>query len=101
MERSAGRPPALLLASALRPGGGIGRRRGLKIPRPSGLASSSLALGTGELRHYPAAITSDNSLMPTYTYAKVPTKGDRIGYENGILKVPDNPIIPYIEGDGT
>ena len=39
--------------------------------------------------------------MPTYTYAKVPTKGDRIGYENGILKVPDNPIIPYIEGDGT
>jgi isocitrate dehydrogenase len=39
--------------------------------------------------------------MPTYTYAKVPSKGDRIGYENDSLKVPDNPIIPFIEGDGT
>ncbi len=28
-----------------RPGGGIGRRRGLKIPRPSGLTSSSLVPG--------------------------------------------------------
>lgn len=39
--------------------------------------------------------------MPTYTLAKVPSKGDRIGYENGVLKVPSNPIIPFIEGDGT
>ena len=39
--------------------------------------------------------------MPTYTYAKVPSKGDRIGYEKDQLKVPNNPIIPFIEGDGT
>jgi isocitrate dehydrogenase len=39
--------------------------------------------------------------MPTYKYAKVPAKGERIGYENGVLKVPSNPIIPFIEGDGT
>ena len=39
--------------------------------------------------------------MPTYTYAKVPSKGERIGYENESLKVPNNPIIPFIEGDGT
>jgi isocitrate dehydrogenase len=39
--------------------------------------------------------------MPSYTYAKVPTKGDRIGYENDRLNVPSNPIIPFIEGDGT
>jgi isocitrate dehydrogenase len=39
--------------------------------------------------------------MPTYTYAKVPSTGDRIGYDNGSLKVPKNPIIPFIEGDGT
>jgi isocitrate dehydrogenase len=39
--------------------------------------------------------------MPTYTYARVPSKGDRIGYEKDQLKVPNNPIIPFIEGDGT
>ncbi len=30
-----------------------------------------------------------------------PTTGSRIGYENNSLVVPDDPIIPYIEGDGT
>src|SRR5690349_21914576 len=39
--------------------------------------------------------------MPTYTHAKVPSKGDRIGYEKDQLTVPNNPIIPFIEGDGT
>src|SRR4051812_2136558 len=41
------------------------------------------------------------SRMPTYKLAKVPSTGERIGYENGVLKVPAKPIIPYIEGDGT
>ncbi|HVR37866.1 MAG TPA: isocitrate/isopropylmalate family dehydrogenase, partial [Thermoanaerobaculia bacterium] len=27
--------------------------------------------------------------------------GTRIGYENAKIVVPDDPIIPYIEGDGT
>ena len=31
---------------------------------------------------------------------KVPTKGEKITYKNNKLVVPDNPIIPYIEGDG-
>ena len=39
--------------------------------------------------------------MATYKYAKVPESADRIGYENGQLSVPDHPIIPFIEGDGT
>ena len=39
--------------------------------------------------------------MPTYKLSKVPSGGDRIGYEKGALRVPNNPIIPYIEGDGT
>ncbi len=39
--------------------------------------------------------------MTTYRLAKVPADGDRIGYDNGALKVPNNPIIPFIEGDGT
>ncbi len=32
---------------------------------------------------------------------KKPTSGTRIGFEKGKLVVPDDPIIPYIEGDGT
>ena len=39
--------------------------------------------------------------MASYKYASVPTDGERIGFENGVLKVPSNPIIPFIEGDGT
>ena len=31
---------------------------------------------------------------------KIPAKGNIIKMENKILKVPDNPIIPFIEGDG-
>ena len=36
----------------------------------------------------------------TYIHAKVPT-GDRITLTEGELQVPDHPIIPFIEGDGT
>src|ERR671914_760905 len=39
--------------------------------------------------------------MPSYRYAKVPTQGERIGYAGGSLQVPPNPIVPFIEGDGT
>src|SRR5918999_4786986 len=39
--------------------------------------------------------------MPTFTIVKPPTEGAAITRENGRLVVPDNPIIPFIEGDGT
>jgi len=39
--------------------------------------------------------------MATYKFAKVPSSGERIGYEGGALRVPSNPIIPFVEGDGT
>ena len=39
--------------------------------------------------------------MAAYKYAKVPDGGDTIRIENGALVVPDKPVIPYIEGDGT
>jgi len=39
--------------------------------------------------------------MATYKFAKVPSGGERIGYEGGALRVPHNPIIPFVEGDGT
>jgi isocitrate dehydrogenase len=31
---------------------------------------------------------------------KIPEEGSKITLEDGVLNVPDNPIIPYIEGDG-
>ena len=31
----------------------------------------------------------------------VPAGGARISYKDGQYHVPDNPIIPFIEGDGT
>jgi isocitrate dehydrogenase len=39
--------------------------------------------------------------MATYKFAKVPPDGERIGYQGGALRVPNNPIIPFVEGDGT
>jgi isocitrate dehydrogenase len=33
-------------------------------------------------------------------FFKVPAKGSKISIENNVLNVPDNPIIPFIEGDG-
>ncbi len=39
--------------------------------------------------------------MSVYKHAKVPADGQRIEYADGVLKVPDNPVIPFIEGDGT
>jgi isocitrate dehydrogenase len=37
----------------------------------------------------------------SYTIVKVPQGGEKITVTNGELKVPTNPIIPFIEGDGT
>jgi isocitrate dehydrogenase len=37
----------------------------------------------------------------SYNGLPVPTSGARITYSNGRYQVPDNPIIPFIEGDGT
>jgi len=39
--------------------------------------------------------------VATYKLATVPKNGERITYENGVLGVPNNPIIPFVEGDGT
>src|SRR5215212_2978997 len=39
--------------------------------------------------------------MPTFNGVPAPEGGQRISVEAGRLKVPNNPIIPFIEGDGT
>lgn len=37
----------------------------------------------------------------SYKSIQVPVGGDKITIQNGILQVPDNPILPFVEGDGT
>lgn len=36
-----------------------------------------------------------------YTNVKIPESGAKISISGGKLEVPDNPIIPFVEGDGT
>ncbi len=38
--------------------------------------------------------------MP-YTIIEVPQGGEKITMQDGVLQVPDQPILPFIEGDGT
>src|SRR5579884_2441775 len=40
-------------------------------------------------------------MAAVYNGVALPSDGAPIRYENGKYQVPDNPIIPYIEGDGT
>ncbi|MBN2547519.1 MAG: NADP-dependent isocitrate dehydrogenase [Anaerolineales bacterium] len=37
----------------------------------------------------------------TYTLVQVPAEGDKITISGGKLQVPDFPIVPFVEGDGT
>jgi isocitrate dehydrogenase len=39
--------------------------------------------------------------MPVFNQIPTPTDGKQISVQGGRLQVPDNPIIPFIEGDGT
>src|SRR5438105_785057 len=40
-------------------------------------------------------------MAASYNDVPVPAGGGSIGYSNGRYQVPDNPIVPSIEGDGT
>src|SRR3977135_372210 len=39
--------------------------------------------------------------MASFNGVPVPSNGQKIEYSNGKYRVPDHPIIPFIEGDGT
>jgi isocitrate dehydrogenase len=41
------------------------------------------------------------SAMPAYKNLTPPTKGEAITMAEGRLRVPDEPVVPFIEGDGT
>ncbi len=38
--------------------------------------------------------------MTEYTHARIPSEGDHVTIAGGRYIVPDNPVIPFIEGDG-
>jgi isocitrate dehydrogenase len=40
-------------------------------------------------------------MQTTYNGLELPQNGQPIEYNNGLFEVPDHPIIPFIEGDGT
>src|SRR6266446_2250835 len=40
-------------------------------------------------------------MAASYNGVPVPANGARISYSSGKYTVPDNPIVPFIEGDGT
>ena len=39
--------------------------------------------------------------MADYKLSAVPRNGERIAFENGSISVPNHPIVPFVEGDGT
>jgi isocitrate dehydrogenase len=53
-------------------------------------------------RAFRAASHHPGESMPSYQHVKVPAGGQKISVNKDFsLNVPDQPIIPYIEGDGT
>ncbi len=50
---------------------------------------------------YIAGMTSSHTAPPAFTTLAPPTDGEPISLLDGVLTVPDVPIIPFIEGDGT
>ena len=40
-------------------------------------------------------------MLSAYNGVSLPAGGAPVTFKDGKLQVPDNPIIPYIEGDGT
>ena len=40
-------------------------------------------------------------MTASYNGVAVPVEGARIAYSGGRYQVPNNPVIPFIEGDGT
>ncbi|MEE9470615.1 MAG: isocitrate/isopropylmalate family dehydrogenase, partial [Gemmatimonadota bacterium] len=42
----------------------------------------------------------ETTMLPEYEYLTPPSEGETITVEDGVLRVPDQPVIPFIEGDG-
>ena len=52
-------------------------------------------------RRYYYGMPTHQAALPAFQQLTAPTDGSPITLSNGVLQVPDVPIIPFIEGDGT
>ena len=57
-------------------------------------------IGTIFSNHFVTSFTTIRKLT-VYKDITPPKEGQKISIQNGVLQVPDNPVIPFIEGDGT
>src|SRR5258708_20443748 len=57
----------------------------------------------GSLRMLPISVIFGATyyMQTSYNGIPVPANGKPIEYSNGTYTVPDHPIVPFIEGDGT
>ena len=53
------------------------------------------------LIYFAQSLELPNYMQTSYNGIPVPANGKPIEYAGGNYTVPDNPIIPFIEGDGT
>ena len=71
---------------------------------PGKLASPAIA--TSNLQVLASSLTTQErnplkAMQTSYNGLELPKDGQAIEYRNGNFEVPDHPIIPFIEGDGT
>ena len=89
------RHPALSCGPAPARSGEVSWPSGAAVVPSGPPAERFLAASSPRIRR-----TKEACIM-TYTHAKVPAAGGRVTIKDGKLQVPDQPIIPFIEGDGT
>jgi isocitrate dehydrogenase len=80
------------------------RQQPRRLPARLGRNSWQLEFAgfAGTARGYDRQFPSPETFSPMYQHIKVPAQGQKITVNADMsLNVPDEPIIPYIEGDGT
>jgi isocitrate dehydrogenase len=63
--------------------------------------SASDAPAQQEFRHLAADLSAPGVFPMSYQHLQVPAAGEKITVSGAKLNVPNHPILPYIEGDGT
>ena len=60
-----------------------------------------MVLYGARIRYIWCSETTNRTRMAKYKFAKVPAGGEKIEFENDAVRVPDTPVIPFVEGDGS